>query len=96
MTKFNQLIITLFFAIIISLIFTSQSTFSNHDICNCKGYKGIGGPCYAGKGGPAYAGKGGPAYAGKGGPCYAGEGGPCYAGKGGDGRSCPLVCKCKD
>ena len=56
MTKFNQLIITLFFAIIISLIFTSQSTFSNHDICNCKGYKGMevlvmlkGGPAYAGK-----------------------------------------------
>ena len=26
------------------------------DVCNCKGYDGIGGPCYAGIGGPAYAG----------------------------------------
>ena len=55
--------------------FFYQPVFSNHDICICKGYRGIGGPCYAGKGGPMYAGKGGPAYAGKGGPCYAGKGG---------------------
>jgi len=51
--------------------FFYQPVFSNHDICICKGYRGIGGPCYAGKGGPM------------------------YAGKGGDGKSCPLICKCK-
>ena len=51
MTKYNQIIISLFFAIIILLLLLTQSTFSNHEICNCKGYKGIGGPCYAGKGG---------------------------------------------
>ena len=32
-----------------------------NDVCNCKGYKGVGGSCYAGVGGAAYAGVGGPA-----------------------------------
>ena len=61
--------------------------------CNCKGYDGPGGPCYAGPGGPAYDGPGGPAYDGPGGPCYDGPGGPCYSGPGGTGENCPDVCK---
>ena len=84
----------------VGLIFLSISTYSN-DICNCKGYAGIGGACYAGIGGPAYDGiggpayngVGGPAYDGVGGPCYAGVGGPCYSGIGGTGVRCPKVCK---
>jgi len=56
---------------------------SANSICNCKGYAGLGGPCYDGLGGPAYAGLGGPAYAGLGGPCYDGLGGPEYDGLGG-------------
>ena len=65
---------------------------SSTTVCNCKGYDGVGGPCYAGVGGPAYDGVGGPAYDGVGGPCYAGVGGPCYSGIGGRGN-CPSVCK---
>ena len=55
----------------------------SNDVCNCKGYAGVGGSCYAGVGGPAYAGVGGPAYAGVGGACYAGVGGSQYEGVGG-------------
>lgn len=54
-----------------------------NNVCNCKGYDGVGGPCYGGVGGLAYSGVGGPAYAGVGGPCYAGVGGPEYDGVGG-------------
>jgi hypothetical protein len=79
MQLMKKLLGILFFATIVLVAFSNQSVFSNPDVCNCKGYKGIGGPCYAGKGGPAYKGKGG----------------PCYAGEGGDGKNCPLVCKCK-
>ena len=79
--------------IIFILFFLSASAIARN-VCNCKGYDGPGGPCYAEPGGPAYTGPGGPAYTGEGGPCYAGEGGPCYAGPGG-GWSCPSVCsKC--
>ena len=71
--------------IIAILLFLSSSAMARN-VCNCKGYDGPGGPCYAEPGGPAYVGEGG--------PCYAGEGGPCYAGPGG-GWSCPSVCsKC--
>ena len=63
------------------------------DVCNCKGYAGIGGPCFAGIGGPANSGIGGPAYDGIGGPCFAGIGGPCYSGIGGTGKKCPNICK---
>ena len=76
----------------VALTFTSMSSMSN-DICNCKGYAGVGGPCYGGVGGPAYDGVGGPAYDGVGGACYAGVGGPCYSGIGGTGASCPKVCR---
>lgn len=55
-----------------------------NDVCNCKGYSGPGGVCFAGPGGPAFDGPGGPAYRGPGGPCYAGAGGSRYAGPGGD------------
>lgn len=58
-------------------------------VCNCKGYDGPGGPCYAGPGGPAYDGPGGPAYRGPGGACYAGPGGPAYDGPGGPAYSGP-------
>ena len=63
------------------------------NVCNCKGYDGPGGPCYAGPGGPAYDGPGGPAYSGPGGPCYSGAGGPMYDGPGGpayDGPGGPM------
>jgi hypothetical protein len=53
------------------------------DVCDCKGYSGPGGPCFAGPGGPAYAGPGGPAYSGPGGPCYRGPGSSRYDGPGG-------------
>ena len=82
-----------FFCLLILLVLLSTSAFARN-VCNCKGYNGPGGPCYAEPGGPAYTGPGGPAYAGEGGPCYAGEGGKCYPGPGG-GWSCPSVCsKC--
>ncbi len=64
-----------------------------NNVCNCKGYSGVGGPRYDGVGGPAYDGVGGPAYDGIGGACYAGVGGPCYSGIGGTGKSCPAICK---
>ena len=96
-------------AIVFILFFLSSSVIARN-VCNCKGYDGPGGPCYAEPGGSAYSGPGGPAYAGEGGACftgpgggaYAGEGGPCYAGEGGKcysgpggGWSCPSVCsKC--
>ena len=86
-------------SLIVSIIFFLSSSAIARNVCNCKGYDGPGGPCYAEPGGPAYAGPGGPAYAGPGGPCnselggrayagpgglaYAGEGGPCYEGEGG-------------
>lgn len=54
-----------------------------NNVCNCKGYSGVGGPCYDGPGGAAYSGVGGPAYAGVGGPCYDGVGGAAYSGVGG-------------
>ncbi len=71
---------------------TSPKSFSNsgtsthkgpNNVCNCKGYAGVGGPCYDGPGGAAYSGVGGPAYAGPGGPCYDGVGGAAYSGVGG-------------
>ena len=81
------------FQIFFILILSSSAIARN--VCNCKGYDGPGGACYAEPGGPAYAGPGGPAYAGPGGSCYAGEGGPCFGGPGG-GWNCPTVCsKCK-
>ena len=88
--------------LIVFILFFLSSSAIARNVCNCKGYDGPGGPCYAESGGPAYTGPGGPAYAGEGGPCYAGEGGPCYAGEGGKcysgpggGWSCPSVCsKC--
>ena len=64
-------------------------------VCNCIGYNGYGGPCYAEYGGKAYAGYGGPAYAGYGGPCYADYGGACYAGYGGGGRALLFVVSVK-
>ena len=78
----------------------SSSSYSNNSssgpgVCGkCKGYSGVGGPCYTGVGGGAYAGVGGAAYAGVGGPCYEGVGGPCYSGVGG-GWNCPAVCSLK-
>ena len=51
--------------------------------CACKGYSGVGGPCYDGVGGPMYSGVGGGAYAGVGGPAYDGVGGAAYSGVGG-------------
>ena len=79
--------------LVVILIFLSSSAIARN-VCNCKGYDGPGGPCYAEPGGPAYAGPGGPAYKGPGGACYEGEGGPCYSGPGG-GWNCPSVCsKC--
>ena len=81
--------------LVVILFFLSSSVIARN-VCNCKGYDGPGGPCYAEPGGPAYAGPGGPAYAGPGGACYEGEGGPCYSGPGG-GWNCPSVCsKCTD
>jgi len=81
-------------ALIFSIIFFLSSSAIARNVCNCKGYDGPGGPCYAEPGGPAYAGPGGPAYKGPGGACYEGEGGPCYSGPGG-GWNCPSVCsKC--
>ena len=53
------------------------------DICDCRGYRGPGGPCDSSLGGAAYAGPGGPASAGPEGRCFAGLGGPRYAGQGG-------------
>ena len=70
----------------------SSSSYSNNSssgpgVCGkCKGYSGVGGPCYTGVGGGAYAGVGG--------PCYEGVGGPCYSGVGG-GWNCPAVCSLK-
>ncbi len=55
---------------------SQSSTPAASSVCNCHGYNGPGGPCYAGPGGPAYDGPGGPAYRSPGGPCYAGPGGP--------------------
>ena len=79
--------------LVVILIFLSSSAIARN-VCNCKGYDGPGGPCYAELGGPAYSGPGGPAYTGPGGACYEGEGGPCYSGPGG-GWNCPSVCsKC--
>ena len=79
--------------LVVILFFLSSSAIARN-VCNCKGYDGPGGPCYAEPGGPAYAGPGGPAYTGPGGACYEGEGGPCYSGSGG-GWNCPSVCsKC--
>ena len=78
------------YIIAIILFFLSSSAIARN-VCNCKGYDGPGGPCYAEPGGPAYAGPGGPAYTGEGGPCYEGEGGSCYSGPGG-GWTCPSVC----
>ena len=73
-------------SLIISILFFLSSSAIARNVCNCKGYDGPGGPCYAVPGGPAYAGEGG--------PCYAGEGGSCYTGPGG-GWACPSVCsKC--
>ncbi|WP_438952487.1 hypothetical protein [Porticoccus sp.] len=78
-----------------------------NDICDCKGSKKPGGPCYTGKGGARYEGPGGSAYKGYGdarydglgGPAYKGFGGACYAGKGGPynpankgGKNCPAIC----
>tara|TARA_B100001964_G_scaffold179677_1_gene198403 strand:+ start:348 stop:635 length:288 start_codon:yes stop_codon:yes gene_type:complete len=81
-------------SLIVFILFFLSSSAIARNVCNCKGYDGPGGPCYAEPGGPAYTGPGGPAYAGEGGPCYAGEGGKCYSGPGG-GWSCPSVCsKC--
>ena len=97
-------------SLIVSILFFLSSSAIARNVCNCKGFDGPGGPCYAEPGGPAYtgpggscnsepggpayAGPGGPAYTGEGGPCYEGEGGPCYSGPGG-GWSCPSVCsKC--
>jgi len=81
-------------SLIVFIVFFLSSSVIARNVCNCKGYDGPGGPCYAEPGGPAYAGPGGPAYTGEGGPCYEGEGGPCYSGPGG-GWSCPSVCsKC--
>ena len=97
------------YTLVVILFFLSSSVIARN-VCNCKGYDGPGGPCYAEPGGPAYAGPGGPcnsepggpayagpggpAYAGPGGACYEGEGGPCYSGPGG-GWNCPSVCsKC--
>lgn len=81
------------YILVVILFFLSSSVIARN-VCNCKGYDGPGGPCYAEPGGPAYAGPGGPAYAGPGGACYEGEGGPCYSGPGG-GWNCPSVCsKC--
>ena len=81
------------YILVVILFFLSSSVIARN-VCNCKGYDGPGGPCYADPGGPAYAGPGGPAYAGPGGACYEGEGGPCYSGPGG-GWNCPSVCsKC--
>ena len=62
---------------------SQQRTAASNSICNCKGYAGPGGPCYAGPGGAAYDGPGGPAYRGPGGACYDGPGGPEYRGPGG-------------
>ncbi len=53
------------------------------NICNCQGWTGPGGPCFAGVGGAAYDGPGGPAFRGPGGACNAGLGGPRYDGPGG-------------
>ena len=78
------------YIIAVILFFLSSSAIARN-VCNCKGYDGPGGPCYAEPGGPAYAGPGGPAYTGEGGPCYEGEGGSCYSGPGG-GWTCPSVC----
>jgi len=58
---------------VLIIAFWLQPAIAN-DVCNCKGYDGPGGPCYAGPGGPAYAGPGGPAYDGPGGHCYSGPG----------------------
>ena len=81
-------------SLIVSILFFLSSSAIARNVCNCKGYDGPGGPCYAEPGGPAYAGPGGPAYKGPGGACYEGEGGPCYSGPGG-GWNCPSVCsKC--
>ena len=81
------------YILVVILFFLSSSVIARN-VCNCKGYDGPGGPCYAEPGGPAYAGPGGPAYKGPGGACYEGEGGPCYSGPGG-GWNCPSVCsKC--
>ena len=81
------------YILVVIMIFLSSSAMARN-VCNCKGYDGPGGACYAEPGGPAYAGPGGSAYAGPGGPCYEGEGGPCYEGPGG-GWTCPTVCsKC--
>ena len=82
------------YTLVVILFFLSSSVIARN-VCNCKGYDGPGGACYAEPGGPAYAGPGGPAYAGPGGSCYAGEGGPCF-GEPGGGWNCPTVCsKCK-
>ena len=62
---------------------------TNPNVCNCKGFSGPGGPCYAGPGGAAYDGPGGPAYSGPGGPCYGGPGGPEYSGPGGPASTAP-------
>jgi hypothetical protein len=88
-------------SIILLLMLVWLKTVMATDVCNCKGYAGIGGLCYSGLGGPAYAGPGGPAYAGIGWPCYKeiggkkydGIGGSCYSGIGGSGKKCPDICK---
>jgi hypothetical protein len=35
------------------LIFACLESAFAIDVCNCKGYSGVGGPCYSGPGGPA-------------------------------------------
>ena len=72
--------------IAIAAIFAATtSTAVARDVCNSKGYAGIGGPAYDGIGSPTYDGIEG--------PCYAGIGGPCYSGIGGSGANCPSICK---
>jgi len=47
-------------SIIVSILFFLSSSAAARNACNCKGYDGPGGACYAEPGGPAYAGPGGP------------------------------------
>ena len=48
-------------SLIVFILFFLSSSVIARNVCNCKGYDGPGGPCYAEPGGPAYAGPGGPA-----------------------------------
>jgi hypothetical protein len=60
-------------SVIVFVLFFLSSSAIARNVCNCKGYDGPGGPCYAELGGPAYTGEGGACFTGPGGGAYTGQ-----------------------